>query len=90
MDVFLENIGSASEGYILLTQPTKFRKKNNILMGATNGTLLHYSWAAQVSLSLAPWLFFSFAWANPLMLLANPMTSKPWLTHFCLTHSNPL
>ena len=47
MDAFLENIGLASTGYILLTQPTKFRKRNNIIMGATNGTLLHYSWAAQ-------------------------------------------
>ena len=40
-------VGTLSQGIILLSRPTNFRKTNYLLVLATGGTLLHHLWAAR-------------------------------------------
>jgi hypothetical protein len=40
-------VGTLSQGIILLSRPTNFRKSNYLLVLATGGTLLHHLWAVR-------------------------------------------
>jgi hypothetical protein len=40
-------VGTLSQGIMLLSRPTNFRKSNYLLVLATGGTLLHHLWAAR-------------------------------------------